>query len=60
MVDIFIALISAAMDIGTIKGAHLYSPDFITIDGVATDGKPFDISFNFANDGSASDENKDT
>lgn len=47
MVDIFIELITAAMAIGSITDASMYSPDFITIYGMAPDGRKYSISFQF-------------
>ncbi len=47
MVDIFIDLISAAMNIGSITTASMYTPDFITIDGAAKDGRTYSLSFHF-------------
>lgn len=54
MVDILIDLVTAAMNIGSITAAHMYSPDLITIDGATSAGKNFTISFRYV-DGSEKD-----
>jgi hypothetical protein len=43
--DIFEVLLRIANANGTVKSAHLYSEDFITIEGESAEGKKFTFSF---------------
>ena len=45
MIDIFIDLVTAAMSIGSITDAHMYSQDLITIGGKTKAGKEFTVTF---------------
>lgn len=46
MSGIFQKLIEIGIMLGTINGAHLYDNDFITIEGVAHEGKKFSLTLN--------------
>lgn len=43
--NIFDVLLRVADAIGTVKTAHLYSEDFINIEGKDAEGKTFSITF---------------
>ena len=43
--EIFEVLLRVASVNGSIMSAHLYSDDFITIEGESDDGKKFTLSF---------------
>lgn len=43
--NLFDVLLRVADSVGTVKSAHLYSADFIRIDGETDEGKPFSITF---------------
>lgn len=44
MSGIFQKLIEIGIALGTITGAHMYDNDFITIEGVAHEGKKFSLT----------------
>lgn len=44
MNEIFEALLHLAGGVGTITSAHMYDNDFITIEGVAHEGKKFSLT----------------
>ena len=46
MSGIFQKLIEIGITLGTITDAHLYGGDFITIEGIAHEGKKFTLSMN--------------
>ena len=43
--NIFEVLLRVAESVGNIKSAHLYSADFISVDGETDEGKTFSITF---------------
>ena len=47
MSGIFQKLIEIGIMLGTVTDAHLYGNDFISIEGVAHEGKKFSLSLHF-------------
>lgn len=47
MLDIFIELATAAMAVGSVTAAEMSSNGLIAIDGIASGGKKFHITFRF-------------
>jgi len=43
--NLFDVLLRVADTVGNIESAHLYSADFIRVDGKTSEGKPFSITF---------------
>lgn len=54
MSEIFQKLMNIGLKIGNVTTAHLYDNDFITIEGVTTEGKKFSITLHVMEE-----ENKD-
>lgn len=51
MSGIFQKLIEIAFALGEITDAHMYDNDFITIDGVAHEGKKFSLTLHMKKEG---------